>query len=180
MRTLRVHLLAGVFLGAAACASPHIRQAARTNATSSATTESNACEPTWTRLVPRDSFFFYFPEPGTDATFEGALTRAYNNAASAYVARASASVSQDVQYTTRHGSRAAADSAVLLAINTAGMASALELIERSKVCEIPEGYRVWALYRAPVELTFRRIQDADPSARGIDFVTEYRKLFRQP
>lgn len=179
MRTVSLSVLAAILLAASACARPPFPQT-RNSPGDRAPDSITACEPAWTRLVPRDSNYFFFPEPGIDASFEGALNRAYNNAARAYVAQASASVTQETQYTTRHGNRAAADSAVILAINASGMASELELIERSKVCEVPEGYRVWALYRASVELTFRRIQQADPSARDIDFVSQYRQRFRQP
>lgn len=180
MNTLRFPLIAAGLLIIAACAPTRHPQAARHDPNNPASDSVTACEPAWTRRVPRDSLYFYVSVPGTAATYDASLERAHENALRAYAARVSASVTEETQYTTRHGNRAAADSAVLLAINTSGMASELDLFENSKVCEVPEGYRVWTLYRASVELTFRRIQQKDSIARNIDFAGEYRKRFRQP
>jgi hypothetical protein len=124
--------------------------------------------------------YFYFPELGVDKTEQAAMDRAFERTATAYIRRVSAFADEDVDWVTRHGSRAAADSAVLRAFKSTGLASSLELMERSKICEVPEGFRVWELYAVSVELTFRRIQQVDPLARGIDFVGEYRKPFRRP
>lgn len=137
------------------------------------------CEPAWTTNIPRDGESFYFADLGTGSSRELAMDRARGRFASELVSRVSAWAVENAVYVKRHGSRAATDSSVRT-ISTEAWASGAELIARSRLCEIPEGFSVWELRRISARLVFKRLADNDSLAADIDFSAEIRNALRRP
>lgn len=136
------------------------------------------CEPDWVRKIPRDSVSFFFAELGSGFSREAAMDRAWQRAAASYVRQVSSVVTDNAEYVKRHGSVEATTSAVRRFLTNTTMASALELVERSRFCETSDGYSVWELRRVSISLTVARLAEVDPLAADIDFREQLKRALR--
>ena len=103
------------------------------------------------------------------------MTMATARSATEYVNRVSAIASSNASYLKRHKDDVTTvNEAVKQSLDSREMASGLELVERSAICDLPGGYQVWELRRASAALTFERLIRKDPLAKDIDFSREIR------